>query len=231
MPLTYLLFISIALVILVPLVIKYHHSLVGNFLTYLLTGTFLLGFIRLFFYLVENKYLALDEITVMMGWHLMFYNVSTILLIATSELSKTVDISKSSVLNNKTILYSLVAVFIAFSILISTPFMDKYVSPIFENSFWDKLGTAHFIAFIYAGYISKYLFTIRSKFSGSLGSVAMPLFISMLLLSVMHLIELFSESWKVIPLGETGELLEEIIWIPTYLCLAIGAWKLKKALG
>lgn len=209
----------------------YKKSYIGDFLVYSFAGVLFLGIIRLFFAAADYKLIHLEEDTLMICWHIMFYLTMTLFLVATRALVTVLDINnppKSKF--NPFYLSSLAGIGIVLLFYFS-PAVEKNITPLFEGTWLDKTGLMHFIAFAYAGGVAHYLLGIRKKFFGSIGSVSVPLLISVALLSLIHLWELLAESWHLISLpGEMVETAESILWVPVFLFVLVAYWKLKKTL-
>ena len=87
----------------------------------------------------------------------------------------------------------------------------------------------HFIAFIFAGFVSYFLFQVNTKFEGNLKVIAGPLLWAIGTVSLVHFWELLNESWKIIKVsGEVGEGVERILWIPVYGFIAYAFWLFRK---
>ena len=100
--------------------------------------------------------------------------------------------------------------------------VNQFIIDYFKDTFWDTSGSMHFVAFTFAGLVAYYLNGIRRRFPGSVGSISAPMLISVGLLSSIHLWELLTESWKIIPVtGDLGEFVEMLFWVPVYLFIVI----------
>jgi hypothetical protein len=101
------------------------------------------------------------------------------------------------------------------------------VMQIYTKSPLDSFGLHHFIAFIFAGVVFWYLF-FAQKNLGQLGRlIANPVIFALVALSLQHLWELLTESWKVIVVHpDVGEGVEKIFLIAGACSLIWGAWKL-----
>jgi hypothetical protein len=207
-------------------------SNIGNFLIYSFAGVLFLGIIRLFFATVDSGLLQIDEMTVMICWHLMFYLTMTLFLVATRALVVVLDINyppKEQL--NPFILPTLAGLGILLLFYFS-PVIDKSISPLVEGTWIEMSGIAHFIAFTYAGGVAYYLLRIKEKYSGSIGKISTPLLISLSILSLIHLLELLGESWHILPFNhEYVEVTESLLMIPFFLLVGVAYWKLKKTLS
>ena len=86
----------------------------------------------------------------------------------------------------------------------------------------------HFLAFILSGVVGSYLFNAKKNL-GLIGkAIANPMIIAIWALSIQHLWELLTESWKVFEItGDNIEGVEKIFLIIASVSIAYAAWRLK----
>lgn len=169
--LAYLIFTIIALLVIGVNIKEHGKSLVGNLLIYSFFGTLFLGAIRLFFALTDAGLIKIDDGTVMVCWHLMFYLTMLTFLISIRALVKIVDLSHTNSLGNPFIPSIILGLLILAVFAIAAP-VDQYVKTYFVDTIWDRSGLVHFVAFAFAGFLSYYLYKINKKFEGNIGALS-----------------------------------------------------------
>ena len=229
---TYLILICISIYLIATLILKYRNSLISIFLIYSFEAIAFLAAIRLLFAFDEWKMIDISETTLMICWHLLFYLSIGIFLMATRALLNVVDVKTQSFSLVKTFLITFLFSSGILLVFLSFTFIDKNISPIMEGSLIDKWGLLHFVAFIFALVASIDLFKIKNKYKGTIGSISGPLIVTLVILSLIHFWELLVESWMIVKVSlEFGESIEGILWIPVFVTIAYGYFRLKKALA
>ena len=225
----YALLIGGALITVGRLIYDYKKASVGVLLIYFLNGTLLLGLIRLFLALVALQVIKIDDSTAMVIWHLMFYVAIGLFVLATRILVKIVGQTEYKEPLSRALLVFCLSIFVFGLLFVTAPSFDKLVVATFKDTFWDRVGLPHFIAFGFAGLVSYYLLQVQQKFEGNIKAIAFPLLFSIGTLSIIHLWELLNESWGVIKVSEDfGEGVEMYLWIPVYLLTFYAFWKFRE---
>lgn len=191
----------------------YQRSSLGVVLLYFITGILLLGSIRLLFLLFDINVLQITADTVMTVWHIMFFSSTIFFLLAARSIIQLGNIGGSTQSAQKAILLSVIFLGVSSVLLIGGPLVNK-TSFNFDTSVWGRIGIHHIIAFLCIGVVVFYLFQVRQKFRGAVGSIAQPFLTSLFFLSLIHLWELLTHSWGLIPASaSTVEQVEQVLWI------------------
>lgn len=184
----------------------------------------LLSFV--FIILVENGFYAMEDVNFHIWWHLMFFLGMIAFILSSKKLKEVIDTmlvseSMSDLRNEK--------IFLAFSVIVSLAVflaaqpLEPYMSEVFVGSFVDYLGLHHFLVFISAFMAAGYLFTVVRGQAQMFRRGAFMFLIFLVLISLQHLLELLSESWKVVALpGGTVEIVEKFIVATALVLLILG---------
>ena len=230
--LVYLVLVILSLAVVYMSILKLGKSSLGTIYVYFFSSTLLLGMIRLFIYLVDMKSILIDDATMMVVWHSIFYLAVILLIISGRSLASLVDETLKKASLSTTLVTNITFVAIGALMIVFSPRIDTFVINNIKGTMLDMMGVFHFIAFALAGSASFYLFKIKQKYTGTLGVIAMPLFITLLFLGTIHLWELFTESWHIIAVTEDfGEMVESYLWVPVYSFLLYGFWKFVKKIN
>lgn len=228
-PGTYLVFVLISLREIWMSMKTFGRSSVGTLLAYFFVGTILLAGIRVLFFLVDTKTLVIDEMTLMVCWHVIFYMAVLTWLFAAHGMAALANIKAGKLSPIQAVVWGLISVAGMVYIFVHASLWDKAIVSGFEGTVWDHIGIMHFIAFVFAAGAAYYLFALKRRFSTSIGVIATPQLIVVVILSLIHLWELLGESWHLLPVSEAvGEQVEQILWIPVYAGIAYAFWKLRK---
>lgn len=205
---------------------SYKRSSISSIFVYFFTGILLLGAIRLFFLFIDLEIVQLHESAVMVCWHIMFYLSTLMFLLGSRRLSLISNISESHGTMNTALIITVSTTILTLLILFNIPTIAYYNSLYFEHSWFDQIGIYHFIAFAFAGAAAFYIFQIKQKIKGFFGVIATPLLYVFLCLSLIHLWELLTENWKIIPVEDTIiEIGEQVLWIPVFILINYAFWK------
>lgn len=177
---------------------------------YFLTETIVLAGIRAYFFLADSGRIIVDEMTIMVVWHLLFYIAISIFLGAVYMLLGLVNVASRKLSLSTYWMLTIIAVILG---VLSIWFPPR----IMEGSWIETTGIMHVVAFVFAGAVAMYLLRIHIQFVSTIGNIANPLLIAIALLSLIHLWELVTESWQLVSLsGATIEYVEMLLWVPVY---------------
>ena len=213
--------LAVVAIAIIALVVKqFGASVISVIFGYFLIGTVMLTCARLFILFSSLGYLTIDDVTVNLGWHLLFYLAMITFFIAgkgLTQLSSNTGVHQSF---SKVVGWGVfcgVATLVIFGAAqqIDAPFVAA-----FKDSVWDSVGVLHFIAFILGGMAAFYLFK-RAKVGEITRLLAIPYLVSFVLFALNHVWELFVASWKIIDVtGATGERVEQIFVLPAFSPIA-----------
>jgi hypothetical protein len=181
-------------------------------LNYLFIGTGTFFVITVFQKLAEMGFYAISEESVDIWWHIMFYMAMISFYCAFKALahlgSSESNTTSVSIVAGKT--WGVISVILLAIIFVIPSFAEQTVQA-YITSRLAELGLHHFIAFAMAGVVGAYVFSAKI-FLGQVGrAIASPMIIAIWALSLQHLWELLTESWKVIAVtGDTIEGVEKI---------------------
>lgn len=194
-------------------------------------GTLMVGLSRLFLFMSDQGLYKLEDVTLHVWWHLIFY-MGMIAFIWGGKRLK--DISSSTTPTGFTskdgmVLGSMVALSIAIFFL--APVLENSLAPLLVGSVIDKFGLHHFIAFILAGIDVWYLYNIKANWGQLLTVSVYPTLFFLGLMGLQHFWELVTESLKVIIIEpESGELVEKFIVLPAIALLLYGLFQVGKVI-
>ncbi len=225
-------FIIVAVLLNITVIHKFKTSTFGMPFIYILSGMILLGLSRVVILLYDLEILEIQDITLQVWWHLLFYLAMVSFLFA---LTKIISTAKGQKLvgftKNDSIILGLFGLLAAI-LLLGAEAANQWVASLFDGSFMDKGGVVHFIAFGLAGFAAAKLFWIRinQKYSGKIiAAIIIPFLLFLALMSLNHFWELLTESWKVILVPEaTIETVEQFFWLPAFICMTYGFIRLRK---
>jgi hypothetical protein len=208
---------------------KFGKSTLGSIFFYLTIGTGIFVFISLFLKL-GSEYFMVPETSFEIMWHLMFYvsflmyylGLRSLVGLGNADQSSSQNVTDAGGRKWGVAAMALIAIIF---------FLPRLVSSIvggYATSSLSSFGVHHFLAFILAGFVASYLISAKKKL-GQIGlSIAGPLVVGVVALSIQHLWELFTESWKVIAVSgvivETGE---KILLVIAGVAISYGAIRLK----
>lgn len=181
-------------------------------------GIFLFGASRLLLLLTDSGVYRLNEVTLHVWWHIIFY-LSMLSFIWGGIRLREIGKSQTPVgfSRKDKILFSVFLLITAGIFVIAMP-LETTLMPFLVNSPIDKLGLHHFLAVILGLITAFYLFTLKSTWGKLLTVGIMPIIAFLALIGLQHLWEFLTESLKVIVLPETSiELIEQLIVIPGLL--------------
>jgi len=229
------LFLIIAVIVNALLIRKHKTDVWKPFLIFLLAGIVLMIFSRIVIVAFDLGIFKIDDETLAMWWHLMFYLGMVSFFIA---LKKIMTVQERSV-KDKSLNFGRVDVFIlvtlgvlALAVFLSAEPLDAWFVSWFSGSFFAEIGLQHFVAFLFAGFIAAQLAYVRFFISKEVHdtrdicSLSGSLLIFLALISANHFWELITESWVVINLSLTTiETVEQVFWLPASIFLSYGLWK------
>ena len=207
---------------------EYKRSTISAAFVYFLIGTLILGAIRVFFILVDDDLWSLHDITLTVGWELLFYLSMIIFFVAGSALAHLVKVNSKQESLAKAYTWLFVSLFFTIIVFIIAPYIDRDLVKYIQNTWFNNFGVLHLVAFVTAGFVALSLMRVKSSFKGY-ESVITDIYIAILAISLIHLWELLAENWKVISISyNAGELIERILWVPVFLFILYAFSKLKK---
>lgn len=206
---------------------KFGKSALGSVFNYLVlgTGTF---FVIAVFQTLGGDFFGISDESMDIWWHVMFYTAFLMYFLSFKALVGLAsgDSMEQGALGKENIW----GVFVALVLLVAflgARSLDPIIQ-IYETSHLSTLGLHHFLAFLLAGFVGTYLFSIRKNI-GQIGrAVAMPMLITVYAFCFQHFWELLFESWGVVVISsENGEGIEKIFLTTAAICVIIAALRLK----
>lgn len=192
---------------------KLGESTVRSVVAYLLLGTAMLTAVSIFLNIGAEGHGIADE-SFDVWWHVLFYAAFAFYFRGAQLLvslgSGAGAGTEQKVGAGKWILAGAIVLFVFLFASAFEPLMVTYTSSALNSIF----GLHHFISFALAGTVASYLFSMKSKL-GMIGkAIANPFIIAVSALSLQHLWELITESWKLIDIStENIESVEQIFMI------------------
>jgi len=208
---------------------KFGKSTLGSIFFYLFVGTGIF-FVITIFQKLGADFFKISHESVDIWWHLMFYLALVFyyyglkflvgLGSAETDSSQGIKIGKEKT-------WGIVALLLLVIIFIIPSWAEPIINT-YESSPVGQLGLHHFLAFILSGVVGSYLFNAKKNL-GLIGkAIANPMIIAIWALSIQHLWELLTESWKVFEItGDNIEGVEKIFLIIASVSIAYAAWRLK----
>ena len=209
----------LAIVVIMGSIQKFQGSTFGHILLYFTFGTFLLTLIRLFLMLNEVAILPLSDETSTMGWHIIFYCAAICFLGGMQKLYRYTKDNNSQVNSRNASILGMILTGLGITVLATSHLYDNtYVKLLRFNNLY-ILGLHHFIAFLFAGFIAVYLWKAKKQ-SPKFTLIINSFLWAFIFLSLVHVWELLTESWHVIPLGsDLIEHIEQLITLPGYILI------------
>lgn len=208
---------------------KFGKSALGSIFSYLFIGTGIFFVITVFQTLGEDFFRISHE-SVDIWWHIMFYMA---LIFYYFGLRFLVGLGSTETDANQGVKIGAektwgILALILLAIIFIVPSWVEPVITTYESSPLGQLGLHHFLAFILSGVVGSYLFSAKKNL-GQIGrAIANPMVIAIWALSIQHLWELLTESWKVIVVsGDTIEGIERFFLVVSAIGIAYAAWRLK----
>ena len=207
-------------------VIQAGRILSGSFL-WLTISIFYFGAISVFFLLAEFMHvIAIEDISVALAWHFMFYIATSLFIVALRRLQAFGQTHKQMDESRTAFIFFLlggVLVAIFFSVKMLDPWLARY-----EGTFWDTFGLIHFVAATFIGYTAMQLFRLRKSFGRVITAAVKPFIVSLIAFTLVHAWELLAESWKVVDIGEAGEVLESVLYFIAITAMLYAVWQIKR---
>lgn len=227
----YLLFVCGALYEITRAIRESWRSSIGVLLGHFLTVTVLLFIIRTLFFIVDIGLLHIDDSTLMVLWHIIFYDAILVCLFAVRAL---VGLSnRDAPKPSRLVAWGMgaLAVSTGVALIACAAMVDPWIVLWFKGSVWERVGVLHGVAFVFAGLVAHYLFRIKTQYEKTIGSFATPLLWAIGLLSIIHVWELCTESWMIISVTEAfGESIEQLLWIPVFGTILLAFIQLHRVL-
>lgn len=192
---------------------------------YFLTAFLVFLEIRVFFLLNDLNILPLKDVSLMLGWHLMFYLAITAFILAAKAKSGQKAVAELPELNFAMIIFSAILVFVVVALF------NEQIGDFLEGSFVDKSGIMHFIAFIFSFVSGTYFKGMKAE-SHPFAKASNFLIATLVFYALVHVWELLNESWAIIPVTpQTGENIEQFLVLPVFICGLIAFYKVYKYLS
>lgn len=200
---------------------RFGTSVYGAPFIHILTGIILLGLIQLLFALAGG----LDESTLMLWWHLLFYLAMSSFLAALNRIRSTERGIPEGFGTRDWLLMGTLLVAATVLLLLARA-ANPWVESWLPDSLADRSGLFHFLAFTFAGVLASRMLWMRlhrDHTGAPVEAFAMGFAGALILLAFIHLWELLTESWKVIMVSnEVIEAAERVIWVGVFLALLVG---------
>ncbi|MCP6719350.1 MAG: hypothetical protein KJI71_03905 [Patescibacteria group bacterium] len=232
-PINNIILVIAAVVIIFRIALGYGRSSVGAAFLYFLYGTVLLGSIRLFIFFVDGGILPISEGTLIVWWHLLFYLAMIAFFIGAKSLVQWVSATDvSEVISfRKALWVGILFTMLTLALFFTAVPLNEAFDNAFSGSIWDRFGIQHFVAFLFAGLVTLHMLRVGRKLRKNIATIVMPLLGTFALLTVIHLWELVTESWKWIVFPEAIiESVEQIITLPAYIFIFYAFMKARKLL-
>jgi hypothetical protein len=217
--------------VLVSTIKSYIRSTFGYTLICFLSGAALLEVIQLFVFTSDHGYFTLNDTTVVISWHFVFYIAMIAFVIAGQALVRLVTAANPEDSSAARKSAWLVGLFPAIAILALMFFgkTDNFITAFFKDSWFDRLGGVHFLAFLLALLVAYYFRRVGVLAGSNIAAISVPLLGVLVVLSSVHVWELLTESWHVITVpSEVIELVEQVLAIPAFSLLLFGVLRLRK---
>lgn len=208
---------------------KFGKSTLGSIFSYLFIGTGIF-FVITIFQKLGDEFFGISHESVDVWWHIMFYmalvfyyyGLKYLVGLGSSENDSNQQIKIGAEKN-----WGLLALILLVIIFIIPSWAEPLITA-YESSPVGQLGLHHFLAFILSGVVGSYLFSAKKNL-GQIGqAIANPMIIAIWALSLQHLWELLTESWKVVNItGDNIEGIEKIFLIIASISITYAAWRLK----
>ncbi len=161
-------------------------------------GIFFTGLSRLFMYLTDINIYSLEEVTHHIWWHLLFY-FSLLSFIWGGLRLKEISVKMEGVRLRDGLVWGSM-VFLGVIIFVVAQPLEIVLGPALKGTIIETWGLYHFVAFALAAVAATYLFYIKTNWGKILNVSVTPILIFLLLMSLQHLWELLTESWKILSL-------------------------------
>jgi len=211
---------------------RFGQGALGAPFLYFTAGTFMIGLARLFLFLASAEVYTLEETTLHVWWHVMFYLGMTSFALGGMRMQKIAAQSPVAGFSAKDT-YTLAA-FLAVSFLIffiATP-LEPILAPVLVGSFVETFGLHHFLAVIFAVFAGFYIHKIKSHWGKLLTVSVYPFLAFIVLMGLQHAWEVVTESWHLIELSlSTIEQVEQFIVLPALVLLGFGFLRILLVLG
>ncbi|CAN5198944.1 hypothetical protein BH09PAT2_BH09PAT2_03170 [soil metagenome] len=207
---------AIALMVIIIVQRQQSKLATSSALKYYLIGIIFLGVIRLFLLLNSLNIIGFEDEIATMIWHILFYFAMVFFLVGTVELMNVSHFISNIPSRFKLLILTIILVIGTVLIILATLTNSPYLY-IFGITFWEQYGIQHFIAFIFAGILAFYIAKLRKSSAPNIATIVMPLLFAFAFLSMIHLWELVTESYKIFPVHhDIIERIEQILTIPGY---------------
>lgn len=220
-----------AVISIVPSMAKARDAAQRASMVYFLTALLLLASSRGMLVLSMLDVLPLSEESQTLGWHSLFF-LSMIVFFQAGKTFALPAVSKRHASRVWTILLlPLLSLLFTVLVFVVLTMIDANVALSYGDSLFDRSGMIHVIAFQLAALAAAYLYvTIRQKHVSSL--LAIPFFLTFGVWSAVHVWELVTESWHLLPIGrEYGIAVEQLISFIGSACLLYSFAKLPRIMG
>lgn len=189
-------------------------------------GTLLWGASRAFLYLSDNEIFHLADVDTHIWWHAIFYFSIASFIWGGFRLWQIAQANGQKYSWRDTAVLS-VFVLCSLAIFFVAQPLEHTMAPLFVGSFVDSFGLHHFLAILFAAIAAIYIHKMRTSWGKLLAVSVNPLLLFLVLLSIQHMWEILTESWKVIPIAaESGEQVEQFIVGPALVALVLGLWRI-----
>ena len=208
---------------------KFGKSALGSIFSYLFIGT-VIFFVITIFQKLGGDFFKISHESVDIWWHIMFYMA---LIFYYYGLKFLVGLGSTETDSNQGVQVGAekkwgILALILLVVIFIIPSWAESIMIGYDSSPLGQLGLHHFLAFILSGIVGSYLFSAKKNL-GQIGrAIANPMIVAVWALSIQHLWELSTESWKVIEVtGDNIEGVEKIFLIIASISIAYAAWRLK----
>ncbi len=206
---------------------SYHDSMFSKSMIFFFGSVSQMGIIQLFFLLIELTIIRVDPTTVSLIWHFAYYLGIILFFEAIRTMMNISQLKGSRVFSN--------GKFMIVSMTIIASLLMLGLSGLFQNlnkiypigTKLHEVGIYHYISLIITVAVLYYHSQLTNKISGAFGIITSPIFYSLIIMCFIHVFELAAESWMLFSVDyDLIEGIEIWIWLPVYICLNYGFWKL-----
>ncbi len=207
---------------------RYGASDLSRIFSLFMLATALLGACRFFIFLTLAGVFHVQDETMSIGWHIIFYMAMITFILAAKNLVQLGTTGESGMSQKKIVGWGVFTVVVTVALFLTVQIYDPLYMRYTEGSLWEIWGGMHFIAGTLAAIAAFYVFQ-RAKLGSITKVIATPLLIAIGLFAIQHSWELCTESWKIIAVpSELIEKIELLFVVPAYLLVAFAFWRLWK---
>ena len=223
--------IALACIILAFLIVRHTGKLLGKAFIYITASIFIFGAIRFFIFLSEGiEIVMLHDTTIMLWWHFLFYAAVAAFITGLLAL-KSYDNMSRDILDRSTVTALVIYALLVIALFATAIPLDGHVDALFAGTHLDSSGAIHLIAFLLIGVAWTLLLSLRSSFGKTITSAVGPFLSGLAGYGLVHLWELLTESWMIIPVDHVIiELVESVLTLEALVAFLVAIWMIKRAI-